>query len=158
MSELVHQHLIVSAEVERDTVSASELGDWLLRVAGSVGMRAITEPVISYSDSPGNTGYLGILGISTSHLSVHHWDCCTPSLLQFDLYSCRAYQVTAVLKEIDVFWRVRSGQIAVIERGQTYSAGLDLSMHDFRDLLRAPEKESVQGGRGCQGDSLSGEA
>lgn len=136
MIELVHQHLIVSAEVAKESVTAADIGEWLLNVAARVGMRAITDPVVSYSDAPGNTGFLGILGISTSHLSVHHWDCCSPALLQFDLYSCRAYRVADVLAEVHRFWNVRAGRVAIVTRGHVYAHGLEVRTYEFAEALR----------------------
>jgi S-adenosylmethionine/arginine decarboxylase-like enzyme len=136
MISLVHQHLVVSAEVARETVTSDELAGWLLSVVTRVGMRPITEPVVAYSDAPGNTGFLGILGISTSHLSIHHWDCCVPSLLQFDLYSCKAYDVASVLDEVNGFWSVRSGRIALLTRGHQYEPGLEIREREFFEALR----------------------
>ena len=138
MDTLVHQHLVIAVEVDRQSVEEEALGEWLVEVARSVGMRPITKPVISYSDSPGNTGFLGILGISTSHLSVHHWDCCRPSLLQFDLYSCKPFEIRTVLQEVNRFWSVQDGEIAVLNRGRSYEAALDLSRQGFFAALEGP--------------------
>lgn len=133
---LVHRHLILAGAVERESVVHSELSSWLLHLASTIGMRPLSSPHIHYSDTPGNTGFVGMLPITTSHISIHHWDCCSPPLLQLDIYSCREFDVATAVVEIHGFWNIISGSAALISRGHSYSPGFSVEQLNLSWMLR----------------------
>jgi S-adenosylmethionine/arginine decarboxylase-like enzyme len=142
--EIVHQHLIASLQVQRLVATPEELRSWLLKLAESLKLKAITEPMISYSETPGNSGFLGLLGITTSHFSFHHWDCCEPGLLQFDLYTCRPFDARFLLNEIDRFWTILEGSVALITRGSVFLPGIKIASGNVSDFMKGQELAEVK--------------
>ena len=60
-------------------------------------------PISSYVTKKGNEGLTAAVLIETSHISIHVWDKADPALIQFDLYSCKDFNVDIVLTHFSVF-------------------------------------------------------
>ena len=100
---LVHQHLIVRAEVENPPVSADFTIEWLRDLVNKIGMKIVQGPYASYIDKPGNEGVTGVVIIETSHCSIHVWDHLKPSLVQLDVYTCSSMDIKDVFEHMQVF-------------------------------------------------------
>lgn len=100
---LVHQHLIVRAEVNNPPTSASYTIDWLRELVEKIGMKIVSGPHAAYIDKPGNEGVTGVVIIETSHCSIHVWDHQKPALLQLDVYTCSSMDIKTVFEHLAVF-------------------------------------------------------
>lgn len=98
-----HLHLIVRAHVNKPPESEKELNDWLEELVGLVGMKVVAGPTSTYVHDEGNEGVTGTITLATSHASVHVWDHERPSLIQFDIYSCKDYSIDTVLSHLNKF-------------------------------------------------------
>lgn len=102
---LEHQHLIIRAEVS----SSPKLQDlkfienWMTRLIEKIGMEILIEPKAVYCDQKNNRGVTAIAALSTSSTTLHIWDEEAPYFLQFDLYSCKNFDIDHVLDSIDEF-------------------------------------------------------
>jgi S-adenosylmethionine/arginine decarboxylase-like enzyme len=98
-----HTHIVLKATglgaAPRD---AAAVCDWLARLVDAVGMTLLIGPFARRCEDAGNEGVTGLVGITTSHASIHVWDTgCTPHL-EMDLYSCAPFgsgQVLALIQE-----------------------------------------------------------
>ena len=98
-----HLHLIVRAHVNVPPTSEKELNSWLEELVDLVGMTVVAGPTSVYVRDEGNEGVTGTITLATSHASVHVWDHEKPSLVQFDVYSCKEYSVDSVLDHLNKF-------------------------------------------------------
>jgi len=73
------------------------------RLVDKVGMVVVAGPTSIYVNEPGNEGITGTITLATSHASIHIWDAATPSLVQFDIYSCKEYNIDEVLNHLNEF-------------------------------------------------------
>jgi len=98
-----HLHLIVRGFVNNPPKVEEVLNDWLKRLVDKVGMVVVAGPTSIYVNEPGNEGITGTITLATSHASIHIWDAATPSLVQFDIYSCKEYNIDEVLNHLNEF-------------------------------------------------------
>ena len=117
-NKLPHQHLLINAETNdlSELLSKENIEEHIQEVVRLIDSIVIIEPQIEYCKSHNNTGYMGICGVGTSHISCHHWDNTNPQRLQFDIYSCTKFDFKKLSKEIIKFWRIKKGTILVIDR------------------------------------------
>lgn len=92
------------------------LETWFKDLTQKIGMKICIEPKAKYVNVEGNRGVTGLVGIETSHSSVHVWDECKPALLQMDVYSCAAFELETIVKKLAEFGLVRY-KYMVIDRG-----------------------------------------
>lgn len=97
-----HQHLIVRGFCKKPFTSSEELNKWFIDLVHKVDMEVVAGPTSVYVDEEGNEGITGTVTLATSHSSIHIWDQETPSLFQFDLYSCKVYDIQLVFKHLDL--------------------------------------------------------
>lgn len=98
-----HLHLIVKGYVKNPPKNSETLNDWLSRLVKKVRMVVVAGPTSVYVDEPGNEGVTGTVTLATSHAAIHVWDKETPSLFQFDIYSCSCFSAEEVLEHLDEF-------------------------------------------------------
>jgi len=98
-----HLHLIVKGYVKTPPKKEEILNDWLKRLVEKVRMVVVAGPTSVYVDEPGNEGITGTVTLATSHAAIHVWDKESPSLFQFDIYSCRCFSAEEVLEHLDEF-------------------------------------------------------
>jgi S-adenosylmethionine/arginine decarboxylase-like enzyme len=98
-----HLHLIVRAHVDKPPSSEKELNDWLEELVGLVDMKVVAGPTSVYVHDEGNEGVTGTITLATSHASIHVWDHERPSLVQFDIYSCKEYSIESVFAHLNKF-------------------------------------------------------
>ena len=119
MESLFHQHLLIKAWVKEAPKSEETLNEWLRNLASAIDMKVCIEPRSKYVDTPGNKGLTGQIGIETSHIAIHVWDEEVPGMLQFDVYSCKKFDITTVLSKINEFKTVRL-EYMVIDRNNEF--------------------------------------
>ena len=124
---LPHKHLMVNAITDdlSNKLNPVNLKNHILKLASLINARIIIEPQIKYCDSHGNTGYIGIAGIGTSHITCHHWDKTNPQRLQLDIYSCTEYDVDLALDEILEFWAIQKINYMVIRRSELLNFSIE---------------------------------
>jgi S-adenosylmethionine/arginine decarboxylase-like enzyme len=98
-----HLHLIVKGYVKTPPKKEEILNDWLKRLVEKVRMVVVAGPTSVYVDEPGNEGITGTVTLATSHAAIHVWDKESPSLFQFDIYSCSCFSAEEVLEHLDEF-------------------------------------------------------
>lgn len=100
---LVHEHLIVRAEINKPPTDTEFMDKWLRDLTKDLGMKIMMGPFSSYCPMIGNRGLTGAAIIETSHIAIHVWDERKPSMLQLDVYSCAPVDRVMVLKKIRQF-------------------------------------------------------
>jgi S-adenosylmethionine/arginine decarboxylase-like enzyme len=98
-----HKHVIVRAYVNNPPINASALSEWCTDVISSVGMKCIGGPLVVHSDMEGNAGYTAVAILDFSHLAIHSWDEISPALIEFDLFSCKNFDIETVLTKLNEF-------------------------------------------------------
>jgi S-adenosylmethionine/arginine decarboxylase-like enzyme len=110
-----HKHIIVRAYVNNPPQNADRLSDWCKEVVADVGMKVIAGPLVVYGDMPGNAGYTAVTVLDFSHLAIHSWDEVSPGLIEFDLFSCKDFDVNIVLDKLEEF-DIVSHSIMMVDR------------------------------------------
>ena len=134
---LKHIHLIVAVEVKYPPKSAEEVEAFQTLLIKRVGMavaKADTlpkNPMAYYCDIDGNEGVTGVGILETSHTALHVWDSQFPAKFQFDLYSCKDFEVQRVVDMIEMFDIIkgtymlidRDTDLVIIEQGTIGEGG-----------------------------------
>jgi S-adenosylmethionine/arginine decarboxylase-like enzyme len=94
------------------------LNKWFIDLVHKVGMEVVAGPTSVYVDFPGNEGLTGTVTLATSHASIHIWDHETPSMLQFDIYSCKCFRLESVLEQFET-WGIVKVEWVMIDRNDT---------------------------------------
>lgn len=103
MTDLVHKHLLVRAEILKPPTSTSWCSMWLTSLISKIDMKILKGPIVAYSDKVGNRGLTGIVIIETSHIAFHSWDEAIPAVIQLDVYSCKDFEPQTIFNELEVF-------------------------------------------------------
>lgn len=103
LQDLDHKHLLVYATVKHPPTNPELVKDWLNRLVEAVGMKVVIPPQVVNLQTPGNEGITGVVTIETSHSSIHVWESAKVAFLQFDLYSCKAFDPDTVMTLIGEF-------------------------------------------------------
>ncbi len=75
----------------------------------------LKNPMGYYCEIAGNEGTTGVGILETSHTAVHCWDSEFPAKFQFDLYSCKEFDIERVLALVDCFDIIK-GTYLVVDR------------------------------------------
>jgi len=128
---VVHKHLMVRAEVREPITSERDAKDWLWELSKLVGMEICLNggPHAHYVEKDGNYGIAAVAMIETSHISLHVWDREDPPLVQFDIYSCKDYDIKIPLGFV---YKMKPTKIwyHVFDRGQCIQS-TDNSFKDY---------------------------
>lgn len=100
---LVHQHLIIRAEIKKPPFIVDEIQLWVEDLVKALGMKIMMGPFAAYSEMEGNRGLTVATIIETSHIVLHVWDECTPAIAQLDVYSCAPVDKNVVLDALQEF-------------------------------------------------------
>lgn len=96
-----HQHLLVKALCKKPIKSEEILNRWFRELVEKVGMVVVAGPTSVYIDEEGNEGITGTVTLATSHASIHIWDALEVPMLQFDIYSCKKYDLQTVIDHLN---------------------------------------------------------
>jgi len=108
-----HKHIILRAYVKNPPSTEIKLSEWCKDVISRVGMNVISGPHVVYSDMVDNEGFTAVAVLDFSHLSIHTWDKVNPALIEFDLFSCKDFDVNIVLDKLNEFDIITSSQLVV---------------------------------------------
>lgn len=103
MQELDHKHLVVTAAIKKPPTTVDELNAWLYKVVEAADMKVFMEPKSSRCDTVGNVGVTGVVGLETSHASIHVWESAPVPFLKFDVYSCKRFDPDTILECMQEF-------------------------------------------------------
>lgn len=107
-----HLHLVVTAFVTNPPTNAQQGEDWLRELVRLVDMEILFDAKALYCEDLGNEGVTGIVGLTTSHSSFHEWHVNVDEpFFQFDLYSCRNYDVETVFQHLQHWGMTRANYI-----------------------------------------------
>ncbi len=100
MTNLVHKHLIVRAELGYCPDNVEWVKEWLTHLVDIIGMKILAGPIVARVDNvEGNIGCTGVVVIETSHIAVHFWE--ETGLMQLDVYTCGAFDKTIIFSELE---------------------------------------------------------
>ena len=100
---LEHKHLIIRAEVLNAPKDINYMNKWFHELIKEIDMKILMGPYLVYLDKEGNRGFTGAAIIETSHIVMHTWDECSPSIIQLDVYSCKDFDKQIVLDKLKEF-------------------------------------------------------
>ena len=99
----VHKHIIVSALVNKPPSTTDDVKEFLSSMISKVGMECISGPYAEMVEDEGNEAPTGVAILSTSHCAVHVWTHVSPARMEVDLYSCKDFNPTDIVKMIKEF-------------------------------------------------------
>jgi len=99
---LVHQHIIIRAEVAKPLTDIEVTRVWMTELIEKINMKRLAGPLVEYCNKPGNKGITSVVIIETSHCALHVWDECSPGLVQFDVYTCSTLPIDKVLEHLQI--------------------------------------------------------
>jgi S-adenosylmethionine/arginine decarboxylase-like enzyme len=126
-----HQHLLVKAFCRKPIKEADVLNRWFRELVEKVGMVVVAGPTSIYVDEEGNEGVTGTVTLATSHASIHIWDSLEIPMLQFDIYSCKKYELQTVINHLNEMelisydWMMidRNKELQVVANGSETTEG-----------------------------------
>lgn len=132
-----HIHLLATiVNLKAVPSDPQNLFDWLDRLVQVVGMEKLIGPYSIRCDDVGNEGCTGIVGIKTSHASIHVWenpDSEEPNFAKMDLYSCKDFNAWDVLHHMKIF-DPDAVYITVYDRNGLQPKTILEVEHDFRKI------------------------
>ena len=97
-----HKHCVIRVEVNKPIINKGKARKFLRSLIKKIEMKEMYGPVASYCKMEGNRGITAFAVIETSHIALHIWDEKSPSLVQFDVYSCKDFEPQRVFDHLDV--------------------------------------------------------
>lgn len=120
LTNLVHKHLIVRAELDYCPDNPAWVEEWLRHLVNVIGMRILSGPHVARVDNvEGNIGCTGVVIIETSHIAVHFWE--ETGLMQLDVYTCGHFDKSLIFSELEcleptnVSWKFLDREYGLIE-------------------------------------------
>jgi S-adenosylmethionine/arginine decarboxylase-like enzyme len=130
-----HLHLLIKGYIKTPPKEEKLLNQWLTKLVDNVGMKVVAGPTSVYVNEPGNEGITGTVTLATSHASIHVWDSETPSMFQFDLYSCSNFTPKQVLDHIDENFGLTKAFWQFIDRNGDEFVIIDTGNYDRNSFL-----------------------
>lgn len=96
--------------------NADQWREFLGELVNRLNMNILIEPMVVYSDNPGNEGETGFVCIDTSHCSFHSWPHVDEPFAMIDVYSCKCYDADVVISFMKEKFDVLSGHYTMIDR------------------------------------------
>lgn len=110
-----HNHLIYQAEIKENAsvlkYTEKEFSIFFNNLLNEIDMEVLIEPTFKFSHQK---AWTGIIGIVTSHISFHFWT--IEKYVQFDIYSCKDFEINQTVKFLNNFWQVKSNKTLFITR------------------------------------------
>ncbi|MEK3977547.1 adenosylmethionine decarboxylase [Psychrobacillus sp. FSL K6-2836] len=116
------QHFVIDAfECQNDMLNnAKELEDLLTRAINQLEMEILSSHFHSFFPQ----GVTGIIGISTSHFSIHTWP--EHGYAALDIYTCGDQNIWPVLREILLILQAGRSDVYEICRGENINNNVTL--------------------------------
>jgi S-adenosylmethionine decarboxylase len=110
----IHYHAIVVGLAFRDleVINHEVLVQFLDKLVKDIGMQILIPPKVQL----GTFGWTGLAGIVTSHIAFHFY--LNPRQLHLDVYSCREFDNTKLMRSIDDFWDIPEAELVFLKRDQ----------------------------------------
>lgn len=118
---LRHLELLVGIDCRtppKDDVEAVAFLEFLIKRIDMNIAKAETllkNPQGYYCELPGNEGVTAVGILETSHTALHSWNLTYPGKLQFNLYSCKDFDIPYVISLLNAY-EILSGSYLVIDR------------------------------------------
>lgn len=95
-----HKHILVTGYYNQAPAkdAIDYINQWFERLVEKVGMNVLMGPYAVWCETTGNEGLTAIVGIDTSHSSIHCW----PDYFKFDLYSCKDFTLESVVEMLSM--------------------------------------------------------
>lgn len=113
-----HQHLLMKIWAKNPPKKVGVLNNWFTILVHKVKMEVVAGPTSVYVDAPGNEGLTGTVTLATSHASIHIWDHQDPAMIQFDIYSCKCFDLETVVEQFKE-WDIIKYEWVMIDRNET---------------------------------------
>jgi S-adenosylmethionine/arginine decarboxylase-like enzyme len=122
---IVHHQTIVVATVRRkpSEIRCEDLSAFLTALVKEIKMNALFDPIAIQ----GKFGFTGIVGIVTSHIAFHYFE--DGQILHFDVYSCKEYDLWALMTFLDKYWHIAEADVLFIKRDE----GPDIQQYKFSE-------------------------
>jgi S-adenosylmethionine/arginine decarboxylase-like enzyme len=111
-----HLQQIIIGEITKPPTDVEVVKQFMRDLVESIGMKRLIEPQAVYVEVAGNKGMTSCVLIETSHIAWHVWDEQSPSLLQFDLYTCGNLDPEQVLGIVTDFFGLTNYSMKVFDR------------------------------------------
>ena len=111
-----HKHLMLHGYINNPPTDTEVVINWLREFIQFLGMKILQGPFSSYVNEVGNKGLTAVAMIETSHIAFHIWDEASPSLIQFDVYTCGQLDVQKTIDELEKFFDFSSYEYRVYDR------------------------------------------
>ena len=118
---IYHKHLLINAQINNPMKSEDEAVIFLNNLVKAIDMKILKGPFASYVDKQDNRGLTALVMIETSHIAFHIWDEQSPSLLQFDLYTCGQLQLDKVFEILKETFSIVSCEYQLIDRADGFN-------------------------------------
>jgi len=111
-----HLQQIIIGQITKPPTDVEVVKQFMRDLVDSIGMKRLIEPQAVYVEVAGNKGMTSCVLIETSHIAWHVWDEQSPSLLQFDLYTCGNLDPEQVLRIVTDFFGLTNYSMKVFDR------------------------------------------
>lgn len=118
---LAHRHLILAVDCKYPPKDAEEAEYFIQFLIKRVDMSVAKDPSLVknphsyYCRIPGNEGVTATGILETSHCALHTWNNEYPAKFQFDLYSCKEFDIPFVIDLVNSFG-IMGGTYMVLDR------------------------------------------
>lgn len=118
---LKHKHLILAIDVKWPPKDQDEATSFLRFLIKRIDMQIAKDPDLLknpmgyYCEQAGNEGVTAVGILETSHCALHSWNNESPARFQFDLYSCKEFDVPYIIGLCNSFGII-GGSYMVIDR------------------------------------------
>ena len=142
LQDLNHKHALIYATVAKPPTDPEVVKDWFERLAVAVGMKVVIPPQVVNLQTPGNEGITGVMTIETSHSSIHVWESAPVPFLNFDLYSCKAFDPAVLVKFIGEF-EPYFYELMIVDRNDKFKVVLQETKQTTKIVELLGEKREV---------------
>lgn len=136
MKPSAHLHLIIRAEITNPPGpnDCEYVNEFMKKMVKHVRMQVMLDPITAWCNDEGNEGITSVVILTTSHSALHIWNlpAPSPSVMQFDLYSCAPFDVSEVLEFISEYFKVESAQYKFLDRENNL---IDIGTGQYRKVV-----------------------
>ena len=116
MDKLKHKHILIRADVKQPPKTTKEVIAWLIKLIKNIDMKILEGPFARRVDMAGNEGVTAMAIIETSHVVIHIWDACEPSLIQLDVYSCADFNPQDIFDKVNELFKTIKIEYKFLDR------------------------------------------
>jgi len=125
--DIEHKHLLINATFKETPFKENDFTcSWISNIVKLIGMEELLSPKSARSEELGNEGISAFCIITTSHISLHSWEKTDPNLVQLDIYSCKDFDRSLILRELEKFSPTRLG-CSFLDRSVNCTRGWEMS-------------------------------